>query len=93
MFKKSTNSSKKATIAPSGSEKCSSQANEEIILQRFERAQDLLKIDKEYQALRSKREELLRLLNGNYRIARIQSDLDRYFEDDEILNYMLSLFC
>ena len=92
MFKKSTNSSKKATIAPSGSEKCSSRANEEIMLQRFERAQDLLKIDTKYQALRGKREELLRLLNGNYRIARIQSDLNRYFEDDEILNDMLSLF-
>ena len=50
---------------------------------------DLVNLNQKYDQPRRKREELIRLLKGNYRLARARSEVDAYFEEeDKLLNQL-----
>ena len=80
MFKKSTKSQKVAKKwMPSSSEQQAS-SQQKIIIPfrrgRQEHSLDLVNLNQKYDQLRRKREELIRLLKGNYRLARARSEVD-----------------
>ena len=52
-----------------------------------EQPSDMVKLNKKYDQLRRKREELIRMLKGDHRASRVRSGLDAYFEEeDQLLN-------
>ena len=93
MFKKSTKSQKVAKKwMPSSSEQ-QAFSQQKIIIPfrrgRQEHSLDLVNLNQKYDQLRRKREELIRLLKGNYRLARVRSEVDAYFEEeDKLLNQL-----
>ena len=94
MFKKSTKSQKVAKKSmPSPSEQQAS-SQQKIIIPfrrgRQEHSLDLVNLNQKYDQLRRKREELIRLLKGNYRLARVRSEVDAYFEEEDKLLHQLN---
>ena len=93
MFKKSTKSQKVAKKSiPSSSEQQAS-FQQKIIIPfrrcRQEHSLDLVNLNQKYDQLRRKREELIQLLKGIYRLAGARSEVDAYFEkEDKLLNQL-----
>ena len=71
MLKKSSKSSKKNASAQPVSSDADSKRSDEILL-----------IHWTYEQLRTKREDVIRLLKGNYRIARVKTELDHYLAEE-----------
>ena len=70
MLRKSSKSSKKNVSA----QPVSSDAD-------YKRSDEILQNQWTYEKLRTKREDVIRLLKGNYRIARVKTELDHYLAE------------
>ena len=81
MLKKSSKSSKKNASA----QPLSSDAD-------YKLSDEILQIHWTYKKLRTKREDLIRLLKGNYRIARVKTELDHYLAEESDLCRRLEQF-
>ena len=81
MFKKSSKSAKKNASA----QPVSSDAD-------YKCSDETLQIHWTYEQLRKKREEVIRLLKGNYRIARVKTELDHYLAEESKLCRRLEQF-